>query len=294
MWVGIGYVIILACVLGGYAMAGGHLAALFQPLELLIIFGAALGALVVANGLDLTKATFKAIAGLFKPSPVGGTFARDLLSLLFELLNKARRDGMLAIEGDVERPEESELFGKYPAVVARHDVRDFVVDYFRPLVAGGVDPFELDAAMEAEIDTHAEEGGHTVHAVTRMADGLPGFGIVAAVMGVVHTMEALSEPPEVLGGMIAAALVGTFLGILLAYGFVTPLANLMEQREGERLRMLHCAKAVILAASRGATPANAVEAGRHVLFPEHRPSFAEMEEHLKEIRSADAPLRAAA
>ncbi len=281
MWVLIGYLIILVSVFGGFAIAGGHLAGLFQPIELLIIFGAAFGAFVIANGLKVSKATAAELPKLLKPSRFTKALHLEVLSLLYDILVKARKDGLLSIEKDADRPEESAIFQRYPTLLADHEVVEFLTDYLRLMVSGNVDPMEMEALMDLELDTHHEAGAVRAAAITRMADGLPGFGIVAAVMGVVHTMESLGEPPEVLGGLIAKALVGTFLGILLAYGFVSPLATLMEQRQHESAKVFLCIKTTLLAALHGATPTVAVEFGRKVLYHDERPSAVELEEHVR-------------
>ena len=227
MLVIIGYIIVCASVFGGFAMAGGHLAALFQPLELLMIGGAALGAFLVGNNNKAIKATIAALPSLFRGSRYTKELYMELMSLLFEVLSKVRKEGLMSIEGDIDKPEESPLFSKYPAVLADHHIVEFMTDYLRLMVSGNMDAFQIENLMDNEIETHHHEGAVPAHVIAKVGDGLPAFGIVAAVMGVVHTMESVGIPPAELGMLIAHALVGTFLGILLAYGFVGPLASLL-------------------------------------------------------------------
>ncbi|MFC7514160.1 flagellar motor stator protein MotA [Herbaspirillum sp. GCM10030257] len=285
MLVILGYLIVTASVFGGFALAGGHLAALFQPLELLMIGGGAIGAFFVGNNGKSIKATLAALPSLFKGSNYTKARYMDLMTLLFELLSKVRKEGLMSIEGDIESPEESPIFGKYPSVLADHHIVEFMTDYLRLMVSGNMDAFQIENLMDNEIETHHAEGEIPVHAVAKIGDGLPAFGIVAAVMGVVHTMESVGLPPSELGMLIAHALVGTFLGILLAYGFVGPLSTLLEQKLHESSKMFQCVKVTLLASLNGYAPALAVEFGRKVLFSTERPSFTELEEHIKQSKS---------
>lgn len=285
MFVILGYVVVVASVLGGFALAGGNLAALMQPLEVLMIAGAALGAFIAGNNGKSIKATMKALPTLFKGSRYNRALYLELMLLLFALLSKIRSDGMMAIEGDIEQPEQSELFSRYPLVLADHHLLEFLTDYLRLMVSGNMDPFQLENLMDNEIETHHVEGEVPVHCIAKVGDGLPAFGIVAAVMGVVHTMESVGLPPSELGLLIAHALVGTFLGILLAYGFVGPLAGLLEQKLHESSKTLQCVKVTLLASLNGYPPKIAVEFGRKVLFSTERPSFIEMEEEIKQAKS---------
>ncbi len=285
MLVILGYVIVIASVFGGFAMAGGHLAALFQPLELLMIGGAALGAFFVGNGGKAIKATIGAIPSLFKGSAYTQARYLELLALLSELLGKVRKEGMMAIERDIENPQESALFANYPGILADHHAIDFICDYMRLMVSGNIDVFQIENLMDNEIDTHHHEAEVPAHCIAKLGDAMPAFGIVAAVMGVVHTMESIGIPPEELGILIARALVGTFLGILLAYGFIGPLASLLEQKANDATKMLQCIKATLLASFHGCAPALSVEFGRKVLYSTERPGFAELEEHLRNAKS---------
>ncbi|PLY42066.1 flagellar motor stator protein MotA [Janthinobacterium sp. ROICE36] len=285
MLVIIGYILVCASVFGGFAMAGGHLAALFQPIELLMIGGAALGAFLVGNNNKAIKATIAALPSLFKGSRYTKELYMELMSLLFEVLSKVRKEGLMSIEGDIDKPEESPLFSKYPAVLADHHIIEFMTDYLRLMVSGNMDAFQIENLMDNEIETHHHEGAVPAHVIAKVGDGLPAFGIVAAVMGVVHTMESVGIPPAELGMLIAHALVGTFLGILLAYGFVGPLASLLEQKLEESSKMFQCVKVTLLASLNGYAPALAVEFGRKVLFSTERPTFNELEDHIKKSKT---------
>ena len=285
MFVILGYVIVLGSVFGGFALAGGNLAALFQPLELLMIGGAGLGAFFVGNTNKAVKATMKALPTVFKGSKYTRALYLELMLLLYTLLAKIRTEGLMAVEGDIEKPEDSPIFAKFPLVLADHHMVEFLSDYLRLMVSGNMDPFQVENLMDNEIATHHAEGEIPSHVIAKLGDGLPAFGIVAAVMGVVHTMESLHLPPGELGLLIAHALVGTFLGILLAYGFVGPLSGLLEQKLHESSKTFECIKITLLASMNGMPPSVAVEFGRKVLFSTERPSFAEMEEEIKQSKS---------
>jgi chemotaxis protein MotA len=212
----------------------------------------------------------------------------ELMALLYEILDKTRKEGLLAIERDIEAPKESPLFAKYPKVLKDHHLVEFITDYLRLMVSGKLNAIEIEALMDREIDTHHQEGEVPAHALQRVADGLPAFGIVAAVMGVVHTMESVGLPPSELGILIAHALVGTFLGILLSYGFVGPLTGVLEQKLHEATKALECVKVTLLASLNDAVPSVAVEFGRKVLYSTERPGFAELESHVKGAAKAPA------
>jgi chemotaxis protein MotA len=284
MLVIVGYIVVAASVFGGFALAGGHMGALFQPLELLMIGGGAGGAFFVGNNSKAIKATLKDLPTVFKGSKYNKESYMELMALLYELLGKVRKEGLMSIEGDVENPEESPIFTKYPKVLADHHVVEFMTDYLRIMVSGNLNAMEIENLMDIEIETHHHEALISSHAIAKVGDGMPAFGIVAAVMGVVHTMESVGIPPAELGILIAHALVGTFLGILLAYGFVGPLASLLEQKAEENGKMFHAVKVVLLANLNGYAPAMAVEFGRKVLNSTERPGFAELEEHVKQKR----------
>ncbi len=275
----------LLSVFGGYMLAGGHLAALLQPIEVLMIVGAGVGAFILGNGGKTIRATLRLLPSLFKPAKYNKEIYMELMALLYVLLAKARREGTLALEADIDDPAQSAIFTQYPKLLADHHIVDFLTDYLRLMVGGTMNAFEIESLMDEEIETHHAEGEAPVHALMRAGDAMPAFGIVAAVMGVVHTMASADKPPAVLGAMIAQALVGTFLGILLAYGLVSPLASLAEQRVAESTKMLQCIKVTILATLNGYQPAIAVEFGRKVLFSTERPSFAELEEHVRRVKA---------
>ncbi|MEW7851223.1 flagellar motor stator protein MotA [Massilia aurea] len=281
MLVIVGYILVCACVFGGFALAGGHLASLWQPIELLMIGGAAFGAFFVGNSAKAIKATLKAFPSIFKGSKYSKDMYMELMALQFDVLSKVRKEGLMSIEGDIEAPDASPLFSKYPAVVADHHIIEFMTDYLRLMVSGNMDAMQIENLMDNEIETHHHEGAIPAHVIAKIGDGLPAFGIVAAVMGVVHTMESVGLPPAELGILIAKALVGTFLGILLAYAFVSPLATVLEQKLEESTKMFQCVKVTLLASLNGYAPALAVEFGRKVLYSTERPTFAELEEHIK-------------
>jgi len=281
----IGYLVVLGSVFGGFVLAGGHLHSLFQPVELLMIGGAATGAFFVGNNGKAIKATLKALPTALKGSKYNKALYMELMTLLFEILSKVRKEGLMSIEGDVESPEESPIFSKYPAVLADHHLIEFMTDYLRLMVSGNMDAFQIENLMDNEIETHHAEGEIPVHCIAKLGDGFPAFGIVAAVMGVVHTMASVGLPPAELGILIANALVGTFLGILLAYGFVSPISSVLEQKLHESSKIFQCVKVTLLASLNGYAPALAVEFGRKVLFSTERPSFSELEEHIKQSRS---------
>ncbi len=284
MLVIIGYVVVMGSVFGGFMLSGGHVGALFQPLELLMIGGAAAGAFLVGNNTKAIKATMKALPTVLKGSTYTKALYMELMALLFEILTKSRKEGLMSIEGDIEEPESSPIFSKYPGVLADHHLIEFMTDYLRLMVSGNMDAFQIENLMDNEIETHHHEGEIPVHCIAKLGDGMPAFGIVAAVMGVVHTMESVGIPPSELGMLIAHALVGTFLGILLAYGFVGPLSSLLEQKLHESTKIYQCVKVTLLASLNGYAPALSIEFGRKVLFSTERPTFLELEEHVKQAK----------
>jgi len=235
----------------------------------------------VSNQPKVIKATLKALGGVLKSSKYTKARYLELMAMLYEILQKARKEGLMAIEKDVDAPQESEVFSKYPTVGKDHHVIEFTTDYLRMMVSGNLNAHEIESLMDAEIDTHHEEAHAPVAALNRVAGGLPAFGIVAAVLGVVNTMGSVGQPPAVLGAMVGSALVGTFLGILLAYAFVEPLAALIEQKVEDAGKELLCIKSTLLASMQGYNPATAIEFGRKVLFSGDRPDFAELESHVR-------------
>ncbi len=271
-------------IFGGFALGGGFLASLFHPIELLVIGGAGVGAFLVGNTGKAIKATLKAFPSIFKGAKYTKDNYMELMALLYELLGKVRKEGLMSIEGDIENPNESPIFVKYPKVLADHHAVEFITDYLRIMVSGNLNAMEIENLMDVEIDTHHHEAMVPSHVLAKLGDALPAFGIVAAVMGVVKTMGSVHLPPAELGLLISSALVGTFVGILLAYGFVSPLSPLLEQKAEESTKMFQAIKVTLLANLNGYAPAMAVEFGRKVLYSTDRPGFLELEEHVKQKR----------
>jgi len=280
----LGAFIVVAAVLGGYVLSHGELAALWQPFELLIIGGAALGAFIIANSASVTVRTFKQFPKLFLGKRHTKILYLELLALLYQLFNTIRREGLIAIERHIEDPQSSDIFTRFPDVASDSHVLEFICDYLRLMVIGDMTAYELENLMDVELETHHHEQAAPSHALAKVADALPGFGIVAAVLGIVITMGALGGPPEELGLHVAAALVGTFLGILLAYGFVSPLANALENIANEEAKFYECIKVCILATINGMPPQIAVEFGRKTLLSDVRPSFYELEECVRGVK----------
>jgi chemotaxis protein MotA len=280
----IGWIIAMACALGGYALHGGNIMVLWQPTEVLTIVGAAVGTMIAANTPTNLKKMFAGLGGAFKGAGNVKQKSLDLLCLMFEILQKIKRDGLMSLEGDIEEPESSPLFEKYPEILKDHHLVDFITDYLRMMLGGSLDVIQIESLMEQELDVHHTEAHIPVNAVTNVGDGLPAFGIVAAVMGVVHTMGSIGLPPAELGKLIGAALVGTFLGILLAYAFVSPVAKVLEQKADAEGRFYMAIKAILIASLNNFPPAAAVEFGRKVLFSYQRPSFAELDEGTKAVK----------
>ncbi len=284
----LGIAIVLFSVVGGYIFSHGQLVMLFQPYEFLIIGGAAFGAFVIASPRYLIVKVLKNFPLLFIGSKYNRKSYLDLLGLIYTLLAKSRSEGLIALERDIDEPESSEIFQQFASVLKEQRAREFITDYFRLIISGSMNVHELENLMDVELDTQEEEASEVSSAITHMADGLPGFGIVAAVLGVVITMASLDEPPEVLGMHIGAALVGTFLGILLAYGFVGPMGKSLEYKEKEQQRYLECIKVCIIASLSGYAPQTAVEFGRKTIFSDMRPSFFELEGHVRGIKKKPA------
>jgi chemotaxis protein MotA len=283
MFVLVGWGIAMVCIFGVYIVHGGNIGVILKalPFEMITIFGAAAGAFLANNQMKVVKSSLKGLGTCFKGSKYSKARYMELLALMYDILQKARKEGLMAIEQDVEEPHNSALFKKYPVVGHDHHVVEFITDYLRMMVSGNLNSHEIESLMDSEIETHHNEEYAAVAAINRLAGGLPAFGIVAAVLGVVNTMGSVGQPPAVLGGMIASALVGTFLGILLAYGFVEPLGGLLEQKVDDGSKELQCIKTTLLASMQGYAPQVAVEFGRKVLFSTDRPTFVELESHVK-------------
>ena len=283
MFVIVGWAVALGCIFGVFIVHGGNIGVILHalPFEMITIGGAAVGAFVANNQPKVLKASMAGLGKCFKGSKYTKARYMELLALLFDILQKARKEGLMAIEKDVEEPHNSPLFKKYATVGSDHHVTEFVTDYLRMMVSGNLNAHEIESLMDSEIDTHHHEEHAAVAAIQRLAGALPAFGIVAAVLGVVNTMGSVGQPPAILGAMIGSALVGTFLGILLAYAVVEPLAGLMEQKVDESSKELQCIKVTLLASMQGYAPQVAVEFGRKVLYSTERPTFGELESHVK-------------
>jgi chemotaxis protein MotA len=278
MLVIVGAVIVIASVAGGYLANGGHIIVLFQPFEFLIILGAAAGAFVMGN----TKSNLKAVGAATKRALKGPTYKKkdyvELLSLLYQLFRLAKTKGMLALEQHVEKPDESALFGEFPNFQKNHHAVEFLCDYLRMMTLGTENANEVETLIDAELEAHHAEQHGAAHAIQLMADGMPALGIVAAVLGVIHTMGSITEPPAILGELIGAALVGTFFGVLVSYGFVAPLSGAMSGVDNADSKYFQCMKAGLLAHMQGYPPAVSIEFARKVLWSTERPSFYEVEE----------------
>jgi chemotaxis protein MotA len=283
MFIFIGAIIVIGGVLGGFMLEGGKAAALYQPLELMIIGGAALGSLLIATPLSVIKAIIGQIKGV-----LGAGLAKkdylELLVMMYEIFNVARRDGLVGLENHIEHPKESEIFKRYPKFLSDHHAVDFFCDTMRVIISGSVQPHDLADLMEEDIETlHAEELRPS-QALSSVADSLPGLGIVAAVLGVVLTMSAINGPPEEIGHKVAAALVGTFLGIIGCYGFVGPLAASLTHRTNDGKQYLGCMKHALLSFHKGVAGVIAVEFARRTLYAEVRPGFNELEKACNESK----------
>lgn len=280
MFLIVGYIVALASALGTYAVHGS-LVALWVPLEYIALIGLVIGGFLSGNDLKVIKRTIGALPGALKGSKYTKALYVDLLAVLFEILAKVRKEGLMSIEGDVENPESSPIFSKYPDLVHDHHVIEFMTDYLRMMVGGNLNTVEIESLMDVELETHHHEAELPGHVMSKVADGVPAFGIVVAVMGVVNVMGSVGQPPAVLGKMIGGALVGTFLGILLSYGFVAPIASLLEQKAHEGSKIYQVIKMVLLASMSGYAPQVAIEFGRKVLGSDVRPTFRELEEEIK-------------
>ena len=281
----IGLLIVIGCVIGGYVGVGGHLEVLWQPFEFVIIFGAALGAFIISSPKKVIAGTVKSFGKLFKGSRYKKANYLDLLTMLYTLFKLAKSKGDLALETHVERPSESPIFQAYPNFAKDHHALEFLCDYLRLLTLGAPPPHEVESVMEAELEIHHEETHAVAAALQSVADALPALGIVAAVLGVIHTMGSITEPPEVLGHLIGGALVGTFSGVLAAYGFAGPVAKSVENTIASESRYMQCIKMGVLAHMQGYAPQVSVEFARKSLNSEVRPSFSELEDALQNAQS---------
>ncbi len=289
----IGIVVVFGAIVAGYLMEKGNLLVLMQPAELVIIFGAAVGTVLVANPPHVLKAILAGVAGVFKGSPFTSQRYLDSLKMLYDLFNLARRNGLAAIDADLDEPDKSKVFGAYPQIMKDHHVANFICDTMRTASAGAVDPFDIDQMMELDMDVHHHDASQPVAALSTMADSLPGLGIVAAVLGVVITMGSLGGPPEEIGHKVASALVGTFLGILLCYGLFGPIASSMAKAADEEHAYYYVLRVCIMAFIKGVAPILAVEVGRRAVPGRVRPSFQELEQLCRNKGGAAAASAAA-
>jgi len=284
MFIFIGAAVVLGGVITGYVFEGGHILALNQPMELLIIGGAALGALVIATPLPVIKGIFGQLMGVITGSSKSKKEYLELLVMMFEIFNVARRDGLVGLENHIEHPDESEIFGRYPSFLKNKHAVAFFSDTMRVIISGAVQPHDLEDLMDSDIEATHEEELRPGNALSSTADSLPGLGIVAAVLGVVITMASIDGPPEEIGHKIAAALVGTFLGVLGCYGFVGPLAASLKHRVTENRQYMACMKHALLSFNKGVAGVIAVEFARRTLYAEVRPDFLELENACNETK----------
>ncbi|HUC52434.1 MAG TPA: flagellar motor stator protein MotA [Candidatus Cybelea sp.] len=292
MFVIIGIVVVFGAVMAGYLMEKGNLRVLIQPAELVIIGGAAIGTVLIANPLYILKAIVGGIGGAFGSGRFGKDKYLDTLKMMYELFTRARKEGLMALETDSDAPDKSPVFSKYPKFLKDHHALNFVCDTIRMASGGGVEPFDVDQMMELDMDVHHHETSTPIASLSTMADALPGLGIVAAVLGVVITMGALGGPPEEIGHKVAAALVGTFLGILLCYGLIGPVAANMAKAADDEHAYYHVLRVVIVSFMKGTPPTIAVEFARRAIPGHVRPSFQETEKHIKNSGGAAAPAAA--
>jgi chemotaxis protein MotA len=279
----VGVLVVIGSVAGGYLMEGGHPMVLNQPAEFLIIGGAAIGSLLIGTPLSVLRQLMGQLAGLFS-APAGKGAYVELLGMLFQIFKVAQQNGVMALEPHFETPDKSSVMMKYPAFLKRHEAVDFLADSVKVIIVGGIAPHDLEALMEQDLDVRHHDACRPAATLNKVADALPGLGIVAAVLGVVITMGAIDGPASEIGHKVGAALVGTFLGILLSYGFAQPLASSLEQRVAEESHYERCIKAGVLAMYKGLPPSVAIEFARRVLPEEIRPSFDETEKLCKETR----------
>ena len=277
----VGLLVVMGCVLGGFAVHGGEIMALWQPSEVVIIGGAAIGAFLIANPFSVSKRAVSGIGKLLKGPPFKKSHYQQLFAVMYDLLSVARKEGMMGLERVIEDPAKSEIFAKRPLIGKDRHVTEFIQDYLRLIISGDMDQHQLEALMDLEIETHHHDTGEPASALSRMSDAMPGFGIVAAVLGIVNTMSALGGPPEEIGKKVAAALVGTFLGILLAYGFLGPMSNAMERMARDETQFYTTIKTCILGFLQGHPPQVAIEFGRKSTPGDLRPSFKDLEAQLR-------------
>ncbi|GAB1370010.1 flagellar motor stator protein MotA [Candidatus Kapaibacterium sp.] len=285
MFVLVGFIVVFVCVFGGFIWAAHFdmraVAFFLHPYEYIIIGGAAIGSMLISNPMHLNKEIISGIMGTLKGSKVSKEKYVELLKMLYELFQYAKREGLIALEQHVENPKDSSILSKYPSFLDNHHAVDFLCDTLKVVLSGGVPAHELEELMDIDLENLKAEGHHAPAALSTVSDALPGLGIVAAVLGIIVTMLSITEGAETVGAKVGGALVGTFMGVLLAYGFVGPLARNMEGLANNEAKYLESIKAALLAFSKSMPPAVAVEYGRRAIDPHHRPSFVETEEAIK-------------
>ena len=274
MFVIIGFVVVIASVVGGFVLEGGPIMVLMQWVEFLIIGGTAIGTLLIGNSPANIKKIISNLTKTMSGIKINENSYIELLKLLFEVANIYKKEGAIALEKHIENPEKSPLLKKFPAFIADHHSVELLCDSLRIIVLGGVPPYELEAMIDSSLETHHEETSRIPGAISKIADALPGIGIVAAVLGIVITMQAIGGPPEVIGHKVGAALVGTFLGILLSYGFVQPIATNIEILLEHEARYMYCIKAGVVAIAKDFSPMVVVEIARKQIYSDDRPTFA--------------------
>jgi chemotaxis protein MotA len=292
MFIIIGIVVVFGAVVAGYLMEHGNLRVLMQPAELITIGGAAIGTILIANPLHILKKIAKGVAGAFGSSQYSKQKYMDTLKMMYELFTRARRDGLMALETDSDNPEGSTIFSKYPKFLADRYALAFVCDSIRMASSGGIEPFDADQMIENDMEVNHQEAWTPIVSLSSVADSLPGLGIVAAVLGVVIAMGSLGGPPEEIGKKVAAALVGTFLGILLCYGWVGPLAANMSKAVDDEHAYYQVLRVMIVAFLKGTAPSRAVEIGRRAIPGRVRPGFQEAEMYIKDKNSAPVAVAA--
>lgn len=273
----IGVITVFACVFGGYAAMGGHVEVLWQPFEFVIILGAAIGAFIIANGAPVLKAVPMMFGTLLKGPKYNKAAYVELLGMQYSMYKLIQQKGILGIEPHIEDPQNSTLFNAFPTFAKNHHAVEFVCDYIRMVTMGSNNVHEMEALMDEELETHHQEQDRIVSAMQAIADGTPALGIVAAVLGVIKTMGAITEPPEVLGHLIGGALVGTFFGVFVAYGFFGPFAQSLRNTYDAESKYFLSLKVGLLAHIGGQPPVMAIEFARKALMSEVRPSFNEVE-----------------
>lgn len=273
----IGLVVVFGSIIGGFLEAGGHLAVLIQPAEFIIIGGAGLGSFIVGNPMSVIKASGTQLMALLKPNPYTEEAYGELLQTLYNVFQKARKDGLVGLEAHIEEPHKSDIFTKYPGFMHHEDAVAMLCDTLKVLLTGAVEDHHLEAILDADLEQQHVEASVIPASITKVGDAMPGFGIVAAVLGIINTMNAIGGEASAIGEKVGAALVGTFIGILLAYGVVGPIAQAMEGRIRSHSAYMLCIKTALLAFARGDSPMSAVEFARRNIEPEDRPSFAELE-----------------